>query len=102
MVREVDADGSGSLEFPEFLNLMATKMRNTDTEEELVEAFKIFDRDGDQLIRLAEIRHVFDIIGEKMTDDEIEDMISLADKDGDAASLNYNEFCKLMRPFQND
>ena len=39
-----------------------------DTEEELVEAFKIFDRDGDQLIRLKEIRHVFDILGEKMED----------------------------------
>ena len=47
MIDEVDADGNGSLEFPEFLNLMANKMRNADTEEELIEAFKIFDRDGD-------------------------------------------------------
>ena len=96
MIDEVDADGNGSLEFPEFLNLMANKMRHTDTEEELIEAFKIFDRDGDQLIRVAEIRHVFDILGEKMSYDEIKDMISLADSDGDADSINYTEFCKLM------
>ena len=50
MINEVDTDGNGVLEFPEFLSLMATKIRSVDTEEELVEAFKIFDRDGDQLL----------------------------------------------------
>ena len=47
MIREVDADGNGSLDFSEFLTLMASKLRYNDTEEELLEAFKIFDRDGD-------------------------------------------------------
>ena len=47
MIHEVDADGNGNLDFSEFLTLMAIKMRSTDTEEELVEAFKIFDRNGD-------------------------------------------------------
>ena len=37
---------SGTIDFPEFLSLMARKMKDTDTEEELVEAFKVFDRDG--------------------------------------------------------
>ena len=45
MVDEVDEDGSGSIEFPEFLEMMAKKMKETDTEEELVEAFKVFDKD---------------------------------------------------------
>ena len=79
MIREVDADGNGNLDFSEFLTLMASKMRYNDTEEELLEAFKIYDRDGDQLIRLAEIKHVFGILGETMTDDQIADMIQLAD-----------------------
>uniref|UniRef100_A0A8C8BGH2 EF-hand domain-containing protein n=1 Tax=Otus sunia TaxID=257818 RepID=A0A8C8BGH2_9STRI len=30
MVGEVDADGSGTIDFPEFLSLMARKMRDTD------------------------------------------------------------------------
>ena len=69
MINEVDADGNGSLDFSEFLTLMASKVRSSDTEEELVEAFKIFDADNDSLIRFKEIRHVFDMIGEKMTDE---------------------------------
>uniref|UniRef100_A0A8D0EI66 EF-hand domain-containing protein n=1 Tax=Strix occidentalis caurina TaxID=311401 RepID=A0A8D0EI66_STROC len=40
MVGEVDADGSGTIDFPEFLSLMARKMRDTDSEEEIREAFR--------------------------------------------------------------
>jgi hypothetical protein len=36
----------GTIDFYEFLTLMAKKMKETDTEEELKEAFKVFDRDG--------------------------------------------------------
>merc|ERR1719352_861940 len=37
MINEVDADGNGTIDFPEFLSLMARKMKDTDTEEELVD-----------------------------------------------------------------
>merc|ERR1712066_812719 len=46
MINEVDADGNGTIDFPEFLSLMSRKMKDTDTEEELVEAFKVSDRSG--------------------------------------------------------
>merc|ERR1712107_736095 len=45
MINEVDADGNGTIDFPEFLSLQARKMKDTDTEEDLIEAFKVFDRD---------------------------------------------------------
>ena len=44
MINEVDADGNGTIDFPEFLSLMARKMKDTDTEEELIEAFKVSAR----------------------------------------------------------
>ena len=37
---------------------MARKMKDTDTEEELIEALKVFDRDGYGFISAAELRHV--------------------------------------------
>jgi len=40
MINEVDADGNGTIDFPEFLTLMARKMKDTDSEEEILEAFK--------------------------------------------------------------
>ena len=49
-INEVDADCIGTIEFSEFLGHMAKKMKDTDTEEELVEAFKVFDMDSNGFI----------------------------------------------------
>ena len=40
-ILQVDADGNGTIDFPEFLTLMARKMKDTDSEEEILEAFKV-------------------------------------------------------------
>jgi calmodulin len=58
MIEEVDTDGNGTIDFPEFLSMMARKMQDTDTEEEIREAFKVFDKDGNGFISAAELRHV--------------------------------------------
>ena len=95
MINEVDADGNGTIDFPEFLSLMARKMKDTDTEEELIEAFKVFDRDGNGFISAAELRHVMTNLGEKLTDEEVDEMIREADVDGDG-QINYEEFLRQI------
>merc|ERR1712019_332715 len=82
MINEVDADGNGTIDFPEFLSLQARKMKDTDTEEELIEAFKIFDRDGSGFIDAAALRHVMSNLGEKLTDEELDEMIQEAEATG--------------------
>ena len=42
MIKEIDLDGNGVIDFNEFLYLMVKKMNTNDTEEELLETFKIF------------------------------------------------------------
>jgi calmodulin len=71
MINEVDIDGNGTIDFPEFLTMMAKKMQDTDTEEEIREAFKVFDKDGNGFISAAELRHVMTSLGEKLTDEEV-------------------------------
>nr|CAB3464869.1 unnamed protein product [Digitaria exilis] len=93
MINEVDADGNGTIDFPEFLNLMARKMKDTDSEEELKEAFRVFDKDQNGFISAAELRHVMTNLGEKLTDEEVDEMIREADVDGDG-QINYEEFVK--------
>ena len=43
----------------------------------------MFDRDNNGFISAAELRHVMTSIGEKLTDDEVDEMIREADQDGD-------------------
>lgn len=38
------AIGNGTIDFPEFLTMMARKMKDTDSEEEIREAFRVFDK----------------------------------------------------------
>ena len=69
--------------FPEFLSLMSQGVKETDTEQELVNAFKVFDKDGSGTISSDELRNVLKSLGENLTDEELDEMIKLADKDGD-------------------
>merc|ERR1712224_780976 len=93
--QQVDADGNGTIDFPEFLTMMARKMKDTDSEEEILEAFKVFDKDGNGFISAAELRHIMTNLGEKLTDEEVDEMIREADIDGDG-QINYEEFVKMM------
>ncbi|KAI3388917.1 hypothetical protein SNEBB_006743 [Seison nebaliae] len=95
MINEVDSDGNGRIEFPEFLQMMARKMKDQDSEQEIREAFRVFDKDGNGFISAAELRHVMTHLGEKLTDAEVEEMIREADIDGDG-QVNYEEFVKMM------
>jgi calmodulin len=67
----------------EFLNLMSQTVKETDTEQELINAFKVFDQDGSGTISTDELRKVLSSLGENLTDAELDEMIQLADKNGD-------------------
>lgn len=55
----------------------------------------MFDRDGNGLISAAELRHVMTNLGEKLTEEEVDEMIREADIDGDG-HINYEEFVRMM------
>ncbi|XP_065061493.1 neo-calmodulin-like [Rhopilema esculentum] len=95
MINEVDVDGNGTIDFPEFLNMMARNNIDTEGEEEIKEAFRVFDKDGNGHISAAELRHIMTNLGEKLTDEEVDEMIKEADIDGDG-HINYEEFVKVM------
>ena len=60
-----------------------------------MEAFGVFDKDGSGFISPAELRHVMTQLGEKLTDEEVNEMVKEADCDGDGR-VNYEEFVNMF------
>ena len=79
--------------------MMANKINDIDTEDEIRETFLLFDKNGDGFITAKELRMVMHNLGEKITDEEINDMIQEADTNGDGV-INYegkSRFCKANK-----
>ena len=95
MIREVDLDGNGTIDFKEFMCLMVKRMKDNDSDEELQEAFKVFDKDQNGFITSHELRHTMTNLGENLTPEEVEEMIKEADLDNDQ-QIDYDEFMKII------
>lgn len=63
--------------------MMSKQTKKTDREAELRQAFKVFDADNSGSINIDELRTVMKSIGENLSEQEIEQMLKLADTNGD-------------------
>ncbi|KAI6223632.1 EF-hand-5 domain-containing protein [Aphelenchoides fujianensis] len=90
-----DADGSGTLDFGEFLGLMDRRLHETEERDEMREVFRLFDKDNDGFISPAELRHVMLALGEKMSVEEAQEMVQNADFDADG-KVNFEDFRKIL------
>eukprot|EP01002_Notosolenus_urceolatus_P011936 NODE_4098_length_842_cov_22.237074_g3392_i0.p1 GENE.NODE_4098_length_842_cov_22.237074_g3392_i0~~NODE_4098_length_842_cov_22.237074_g3392_i0.p1 ORF type:complete len:207 (+),score=53.34 NODE_4098_length_842_cov_22.237074_g3392_i0:160-780(+) len=113
--QEADKDGSGTIDFNEFLDLLTRKMGQKDSKEEVQKSFHMFDRDATGVISFENLKGVAQELGENMSDEELMEMIKFAtrlkskeagalpDKDHSRADpdkakvLSEEEFMRLMK-----
>ena len=96
MIADIDKDGNGTIEFDEFLAMMTAKMGERDSREEIMKAFRLFDDDETGKISFKNLKRVAKELGENMTDEELQEMIDEADRDGDG-EVNEEEFFRIMK-----
>ncbi|XP_017766022.1 PREDICTED: caltractin [Eufriesea mexicana] len=96
LIANVDPNGLCTLSFEQFLYLMSTKMLEKDTEEEVLKAFCLFDDDNTGKISFKNLKRVATELGENLTDEELQEMIDEADKDGDG-EISQEEFLRIMK-----
>ncbi|ORC79122.1 centrin [Trypanosoma theileri] len=82
--------------FSEFMELMARKMTERDSREEMMKAFHLFDDDKTGKITFKNLKRVAQELGENMTDAELQEMIDEADRDGDG-EVSEEEFLRVMK-----
>merc|ERR1711953_3071 len=85
MVADLDADGSGEIEFGEFLDVMTAKLSDKNTKEEIDRVFKLFDKDRNGTLEADDLSRVCKELGEDMTEEDIREVIGRMDVDGDGA-----------------
>lgn len=96
MIADIDRDGSGTIDFSEFLSMMTAKMAERDPREEIMKAFRLFDDDDSGTINFAKLKRVAKELGESMSDEELQEMIDEADRDGDGV-INVDDFMRIMK-----
>lgn len=90
--------GSGEVEFDEFLTLTAKFLVEEDTEamqEELREAFRMYDKEGNGYIPTSALREILRALDDKLTNDELDEMIAEIDTDG-SGTVDFDEFMEMM------
>lgn len=96
MINEVqENEDDDEITFEQFLKMVRKRMKDVDTEEELIEAFKFFDTEGTGLIQVEELKQMMLNLGETLDPEELEEVIMEADEDNDGY-VNYEEFVKSV------
>ncbi|KFB48748.1 AGAP005378-PC-like protein [Anopheles sinensis] len=109
LLREASRTGSGLIDETEFLQWVAriqalkddsntsssssssnnpAQSADDDLTQDLVAAFRVFDRDGNGYITRDELKSAMDMIGENVTEYQLNEMLELADADKDGR-INY-------------
>ena len=91
----LDADGSGSIEFQEFAELLKQWQ-----EDELHDVFAFFDKDGSGEIDIQEFRQALTSLGQDITAEHLDELVVQADADG-SGSIALDEFCVFVRPYMS-
>lgn len=97
IVSEIDSTGTKRISLEEFVPLfhMQAKQKPPASDssiESFQEAFRIFDRDSNGNVSVAEIRHLLTSLGETLNSSDVDHLVAgLEDENG---NLNYEEFVK--------
>ncbi|KAH8284065.1 hypothetical protein KR054_009107 [Drosophila jambulina] len=95
ILNEIDPEGAGELHLSDFLYIMSQKYATMTPEDEIIGAFRVFDKQGTGFISEKEFRHIMKNLGEHMTDDEVDEIVLDADANVEG-NINYASFVAMM------
>jgi len=97
ILQDVDADGSGVIDYTEFLAATLDKKLYLQ-EQQCWSAFRVFDRNGDGRISLEELKHVLNSgdVSDAFAGQDMEALMKEVDTSGDG-EIDFEEFMAMMR-----
>ena len=95
IIKKLDLEDKKEINYDEFITIINSRDRNIDEEEEVLNAFKVFDKDRNGLININELKNIMLNVGNNWSEEEITEMLREADVDMDGY-INYEEFVRTM------
>lgn len=92
---ELSELSGADVRFDDFVRIVAGLKDTKLSESDVVEAFRVLDKDGDGKIDAAELRSVLMARGEKLSHDEADQLVKLVDSDKDG-KIDYLELSKVL------
>ncbi|KAM7454533.1 hypothetical protein BLSTO_04712 [Blastocystis sp. subtype 1] len=96
LMRSVDKNGDGEVSIEEYLHALEKALLPSDANAELREAFYMYDMNNDGYITKEEFRTTMKSLGENLTEEEVDAMMSQADTNKDG-KISMEEFVHLMQ-----
>ena len=92
----LDQKTDGRITFETFLPILqaVSSKKITDTVEDFVEGLRHFDKDGNGFITSAELRHLLTSLGEKMNEEDVENLIQ--GQEDSSGNINYEQFARMV------
>merc|ERR1719321_1795889 len=101
MLHGIGKDPSEPIDFNEMCEMMKGRMPDKNSRAEIDKVFALFDEDETGKISFKNLRRISQELGETLTDEELQEMIEEADRDGDGL-INPDEFYRVMRKRGNN
>ncbi|KAM9861137.1 calmodulin-like protein 4a [Aulostomus maculatus] len=85
----------GELDFSTFLTMMHRQIQQEDPKTEILEALRMTDKQKKGHIQASELRAKLTMLGEKLTDKEVDELFKEANVKSDG-TVNYEEFTQMV------
>lgn len=97
LLQDANVDENGNVNMDEFMRLVGQRgiKGDMEMEEELEEALRVFDKNGEGCLDATELKNIMRTLGEPIDDDDIHEMMKVAEVAGDG-KINYYEFMKKL------
>ncbi|KTW32578.1 uncharacterized protein T551_00063 [Pneumocystis jirovecii RU7] len=99
MKKTLDNKDSGWIEYTRFEKIMALKIEDKNISFDVIKAFSLFDKDSKGKITLDDLKRVANDIGEKLSDDELIEMINEASSSGYVGIIEFENIMKRAGVF---
>jgi Ca2+-binding EF-hand superfamily protein len=95
MLADMDADGSGAIDFSEWLGLLTKRVSDKDSRANINKIFALFDDERTGYISIKNLRRISQELGENVVDEELQELINRADTDHDGL-VSEEEFYTIL------